>query len=67
MKAVVFYRKSGRPDSRMLENDKDFDETAKRITREAGNEGADIIGVMDYAEANEWVRQRLANEGGRTI
>ena len=57
MKAIVFYRKNGRPDSRILENDKDFDEVVKRITTE--NEGADIVGIMDYAEADAWVRQRL--------
>jgi hypothetical protein len=43
MKAVVFYRKNGRPDSRMLEDDKDFDGLVKRITAE--NEEADLSGL----------------------
>lgn len=57
MKAVVFLRKSGRPDSRILEHDGDFDDVARRIAIE--NEGVDIIGIMDYEEATRWVLERL--------
>ena len=57
MKAIVFFRKDGTPDSRIMENDLEHDDIVKRITLE--NEGANIIGIMDYEAANRWVLENM--------
>jgi hypothetical protein len=59
MKAIIFYRANGKPDSRIMEHDRDHDDLVRHIMSQ--HEGADIVGIMDYEAANEWVKAQLAN------
>ena len=57
MKAIVFFRRNGTPDSRIMENDRDHDDIVRRIAYEC--EGANIIGIMDYEAASRWVLENM--------
>jgi hypothetical protein len=57
IKAIVFFRKNGTPDSRIMETDREHDDLVRHILNE--NEGAEIVGIMSYEKATAWVSEQL--------